>query len=323
MSKYFCTLFDSNYLFKGAVMLRTLFANCRDAHVFVLCMDDQCRRIISALGFPGVTCISLHEIEDEKLLAAKRDRNVAEYCWTLSPCLPAWVMDRHPEVDMLTYVDADLMFYSPVQPLFDEIGRASIAIIEHRFTPRLKHLETNGRYCVEWVSFRRDEDGLACLRRWRDQCIEWCYARLEDGRMGDQKYLDEWPGRYSSVHVLAHPGAGLAPWNYPGYKIEKSDGGDIVVDGAPLIFYHFHQFQLLNDGGFDRLSAYYTREMAVPEEIYGRYENRLREVVAEVRGVVPGFSSGMKSTSYIKSRRWAHRFLPRHIKEILKRVVRY
>lgn len=116
ISRYFCTLFDSNYLFKGVVMLRTLRQHCTGAQVFVLCMDEPCRRMLEQLGLPGVTCISLPEIESAELLAAKKDRNIAEYCWTLSASLPAWVMDRRPEVDLLTYVDADLMFYSSVEP---------------------------------------------------------------------------------------------------------------------------------------------------------------------------------------------------------------
>lgn len=323
ISRHFCTLFDSNYLFKGVVMLRTLRQNCPGAHVFVLCMDEPCRGMLEQLGLPGVTCISLPEIESVELLAAKKDRNIAEYCWTLSASLPAWVMDRYPEVDLLTYVDADLMFYSSVEPLFDEIGASSIAIIEHRFTPRLKYLEENGRFCVEWVTFRRDPEGLACLDRWRKQCIAWCYARLEDGRMGDQKYLDEWPARYSSTCVLQHPGAGLAPWNYPNYKIGSAGDGQVLVDGQPLIFYHFHQFQLLDDGGFDRLSSFYTADMAPPEEVYHLYEQSLRNVVSEIQLLVPGFTRGMKSTAYIRSRRWAHRFLPRRLKEFLKRIVKY
>jgi len=69
--------------------------------------------------------------------------------------------------------------------LFDEIGDSSIAIIEHRFSPRLKDREVNGRFCVEWNGFRRDDQGLDCLSRWRAQCIEWCYYRLEDGKMGE------------------------------------------------------------------------------------------------------------------------------------------
>jgi hypothetical protein len=323
IKRYFCTLFDTNYLLKGVVMLRTLRQNCAGSHVYVLCMDEPCRRMLEQLGLPGLTCISLPEVENTELLAAKKSRNIAEYCWTLSSSLTAWVMDRYQDVDLITYLDADLMFYSSVEPLFEEIGNSSIAIIEHRFTPRLKNLEENGRFCVEWVTFRRDIEGQACLRRWRDQCVEWCYARLDGGRMGDQKYLDEWPTGYSSTHVLQHLGAGLAPWNYPNYGIRNDEDGQIVVDGVPLIFYHFHQFQLLDDGSFDRVSAFYTKETGPPEEIYRLYEEQINKAVFDVRLLVPGFSGGMRSTAYISSRRWAHRFLPRRLKELLKRVVRY
>lgn len=322
-TRFFCTLFDSNYLFKGVVMLRSLFEHCPEAHVYVLCMDEHTRSIITALGFPAVTCISLAEIESDDLLAVKKGRNIAEYCWTLSPCLPSWVMEHKPEVQFLTYIDADLMFYSSVLPLFEEIGSASIAMIEHRFTPDLQYLEAKGRFCVEWVSFRRDEEGMFCLRRWRDQCLEWCYDRLEDGRMGDQKYLDEWPMRYSSTHILQHAGAGLAPWNYPQYRFSTKPDGSISVDGAPLIFYHFHQFQLLNDDSFYRLSSFYTAEEREPEAIYRMYEIKLKEAISDVRKLVPNFSCGMKSASHVKSRRWAQRFLPRRVKEVLKRIVRY
>lgn len=215
-----------------------------------------------------------------------------------------------------------LLFYSPVQPLFDEIGDASISIIEHRFTPRLQHLEVNGRFCVEWVSLRRDEEGMACLARWREQCVEWCYYRLEDARMGDQKYLDAWPARYPSTHILQHPGAGIAPWNYAQYSFERLADGALSVDGAPLIFYHFHQFQLLNNDKFDRLSAFYTSECVEPSDVYGADEVSLKAAVVETRRVKPGFCAGTKPAAEVASRRLAHRFVPRPVKEILRRMLR-
>jgi hypothetical protein len=321
--RYFCTLFDSNYLFKGVVMLHSLHQNCAGAEVYVLCMDEPCRQILEGLGLPGVKCISLPEIETAELLTVKKDRNMAEYCWTLSASFTAWVLGEFPDVDLLTYLDADLMFFSPVDVLFEEIGGASIAIIEHRFTSRLKYLEENGRFCVEWVSFRRDAEGLACLHKWRNQCIEWCYARLEDGRMGDQKYLDNWPMDYTSVHVIEHSGAGVAPWNYPNYSYLQDNLGRVTADGLPLIFYHFHQFHILHNGRFSRVSDFYLEGKDFPDVIYDQYESALKSVINDVRQISPGFSHGMKSESYVGSRRWVQRFLPRHLKEFLKRIVRY
>jgi hypothetical protein len=321
--RYFCTLFDNGYLLKGVAMMRSLVRFCPGAKVFVLCMDAQTQYILERLDLPFVTCIPLADVEDEALLKAKADRGVAEYCWTLSPCLPWYVMQQYPEIDFITYVDADLLFYSQVQPLFDEIGEASIAIIEHRFTERLKDREVNGRFCVEWVSFRRDEQGMACLARWREQCIAWCYYRLEDGKMGDQKYLDEWPDRYASCHILQHAGAGIAPWNYAQYRFYHDETGNITVKGDPLLFYHFHQFQLLENGGFDRLSTFYTSECAEPESVYEVYEADLKARLAEVRTVVPDFNGGLKPASSVRGRRFIQQFVPMWAKEIARRFLRY
>ena len=69
-------------------MLRSLKHYCHDAHIHVLCMDDQTRTILEEIGLSGVTCISLAQVEDDALLAVKPKRTRAEYCWTLSPCLP-------------------------------------------------------------------------------------------------------------------------------------------------------------------------------------------------------------------------------------------
>jgi hypothetical protein len=317
----FCTLFDSGYLIKGVAMLKSLARFCPGARVYVLCMDARAQEILEALALPGVVCIPLADIEDAALLEAKKDRSIAEYCWTLTPCLPWHVLRHNPDIDFITYVDADLLFYSTPQPLFDEIGDSSIVIIEHRFTPSLKkELEVNGRFCVEWVGFRRNEEGMACLSRWREQCIEWCHDRLEDLRFGDQKYLDEWPDRYRSCHILQHVGAGVAPWNYAQYAFGEDSAGHITVQGAPLIFYHFHQFKLLDNGGFDRLSAIYASVCPEPALVYELYESTLVSALAEVREIVPGFSSGLKPAPRVATG-WARWFAPRVVKDFLNRVI--
>ncbi|WP_245441455.1 hypothetical protein [Rhizobium vallis] len=304
-------------------MIDSLMRQSPGSHVFVLCMDRQTKEIVNRLDIAGVTCISLAEVETEELLQAKKTRGVAEYCWTLSPALPWHIFQNHPEIDLLTYLDSDLLFYSPTQPIFDEIRDSSIAIIEHRFAPRLRNREVNGRFCVEWVTFRRSEEGMACLSRWRDQCIEWCYYRLEDGKMGDQKYLDEWPDRYKNCHIIEHPGAGVAPWNYEKHAFSVDATGAIIVDASPLIFYHFHQFQLLDNGGFDRLSTFYTSICPEPNEVYLAYESALMQTLERVRKITPGFSGGLRSSRHVTRRRWAQQYLPFALKELLRRFLRY
>lgn len=319
--RHFCTLFDQNYLLKGLVMLNSLYRQCPSARVFVLCMDDETHTILGELGLPGVALLYLAEVEDDQLLAVKPGRGVAEYCWTLASCLTWHVFQSRPEVTNLTYLDADLMFFSPVEPLFAEIGDASIAIIEHRFYPRYADSIVNGRFCVEWVGFRRDAQGLACLKRWREQCIEWCFNRLEAGRMGDQKYLDEWPERFTSVCILQHPGAGVAPWNYANYEITRGAEG-IMVDGAPLIFYHFHQLQILAANRYYYMSDMYSSVKAPPPEIYAAYEDELRAALSVIRQRRPGFRRGIQPLLPHLAIRAFQNCLPPGVKRFLKSVLR-
>jgi hypothetical protein len=318
--RHFCTLFDSNYLLKGVVMLDTLSRHCPEATVHVLCMDETTHGLLNALQLRGVVLLRLVDVEDEELLRIKPGRSIAEYCWTLSAALCWHLITTCPEIETLTYLDADLMFFSNIEPLFDEIEDASIAIIEHRFMPRLSHLEAYGRFNVEWVSFRRNEIGLRCLKTWRDQCIEWCFARLEDGRLGDQKYLDAWPEAYpDALHILQHKGAGVAPWNFTNYYYSSQED-EIMVDDVKLIFYHFHQFQILSGGRYDYMSSNYSGGSTIPSQIYERYISELCATLNLIRKLEPGFNAGIRPATAVLARRIVQKYLPTGLKNTLRRL---
>ena len=112
----------------------------------------------------------------------------------------------------------------------------------------------------------------ACLHWWREQCIEWCYDRVEDGRFADQRYLDTWPDRFPGVVVLRHKGANLAPWNVSNYKV-REDRGRVWVDEQPLIFFHFHGLKKVNTWLYGHNLAVYgvKRSRTVLRSIYAPY----------------------------------------------------
>ena len=319
--RVYCTLFDSNYLIKGAVMIDSLQEWAPGAVIYVLCMDPRTCDLLAELNLPGVRSLRLQDVEDDDLLRVKQGRSAAEYCWTLSAALCAFVMHACPDADMVTYLDADLMFFSSVSPLFAEMAGASVSIIEHRYSAELAPLAANGRFNVQWVGFRRDAIGLECLARWRAQCIEWCHAWLEDGRFGDQKYLEEWPERYGTrVHIIAHPGAGVAPWNLAGAFVTQESDGIIRVDGVPLIFYHFHQLHLMANGTIDPMPQRYRQFASPPAVIYTPYTIALTEMLKRIRKLDPGFSGGIRSPRLLFARRLVRRIAPARVKAFLRQI---
>ena len=228
------------------MLYRSLSQVCDSFRLWVFCMDDRTAAALRAFELPHAEIVTLDALEgfDAALLGVKPDRNPVEYCWTATPAVCLYAFAADPEIEQITYLDADVRFYSDPAPLFAEIGDAAIAIVPHRYAPDHVHAEAvNGTYNVEWVTFKRDSAGLEALNWWHGKCIEWCYQRVEDGKMGDQKYLDDWPERFDRAHVVQHPGAGLAPWNVSAHQL-SDEGGVPQVDGRPLIFYHYHSLRL-------------------------------------------------------------------------------
>ena len=116
------------------------------------------------------------------------------------------------------------------------------------------------------------------MNKWRLQCLDWCYARYEDGKFGDQKYLDVWPENYEGVHVLNNLGGGVAPWNIQQYKIFKKEDTLYLTklskqESVKLVFFHF-QYVKLHSSGIIDIGWHYIKKSAV-KLIYEPYINKI------------------------------------------------
>jgi hypothetical protein len=277
---HFCTYFDRNYLLRGLTMYRSLKDSGFEFVLHALALDTETFTCIRSLDLDDLRPIALEEIEEANpdLIQKKTSRSRIEYYFTLSPFLPLHVLDRYPNVNVITYVDADLYFYESPAPIYQELDGRSILICEHRYAAHLKKNEKYGRFNVQFQVFRRDSSGIACLQRWRAQCLNWCYDRAEDGKYADQAYLDEWPSLYGdSLAVLQHPGAGVAPWNWSSAPLALNDD-KVTVDGKPLIFYHFHGVKIFNRHLISNgLADWGIMPYGLTRWFYARYVRRIRE----------------------------------------------
>jgi hypothetical protein len=293
----FCTLFDSNFLARGLAMYNSLVATHDNFILYIVCFDTLALKLLKKLQLPNLIPISLAEFETEELLAVKSTRSSGEYCWTCTSHVIRYILERF-RLSELTYLDADLYFFNKPSILLDEFHKSngSVLITEHRYTPEYDQTITSGIYCVQFMTFKADEQGLKVLQWWQDRCMEWCYARVEDGKFGDQKYLDHWPEMFEGIHVLQYLGGGVAPWNVQQYTIDEGP----KVNRVPVVFYHFHGLQWFNNNRF--IFSSYTLSPDINKYIYEPYVHCLKSQLSRVKKIDRSFNKG---TITIPSKVWS------------------
>jgi hypothetical protein len=242
---YFCSITDAKYVAQVIVMHRSLREVLPGARHEVLCVEPRACRALQEIDLPGLLPVAIEELEerDPELRAVRSGRSLHEYCQTAKPAFCLDMLRRHPDAAWVTYVDADSMFFGDPLPLFEELDGSSIGIIEHRHAPRFASRDRWGSpYCPSWVSFAGDARAAEVADWWRARCLEWCFHRVEGDRHSDQGYLRDWPERFAGVHVLKHPGIGPAPWTQNDGL--RRSGGQVTIDGAPLILFHYQSLRV-------------------------------------------------------------------------------
>ena len=297
----YCTYFDRNFLLKGLALHASLVKHDPEAKLWILAFDKYTEEILRKMKLKGVTVIPCREFEDRELLAVKGTRSRVEYIWTCTPSLPLYVFKRLPKMGYVCYLDADLFFYSSSIDAVSEIEDKSIMAVPHRFPKGLEgKVRDAGYFNVSFNVFKNDRVGIECLKRWRKQCLDWCYWKYEDGKLGDQMYLDEWPDLYKESLVISNNvGVDTAPWNVSQYQVTRKNG-NVFIDDTRLTCYHFHQFQILGSDSFSRVLGY-TLSRDVIEYIYKPYERELIKQYQILREYDPKFNIGKPENDEYKT----------------------
>lgn len=303
MMEHYVTLFNYNFLPQGLALYLSMDRHIKEYLLWILCVDDQTYDILSSLALSNIKLLKLSDLETEELVAIKDSRSIGEYCWTLTPYAPRFVFEAEESVARVTYIDADLWFRKSPKIIFEEFTESGKAVLitDHAYAAECDYSATAGQYCVQFLTFVRG--GGECVRKWwQDRCIEWCFSRFEDGKFGDQKYLDDWPERFEShVHVLQNKELALAPWNATRFPFGNA------------VFYHFHGLRLISDKSVE--VGNYSLPKTLVENVYRPYFQDLRNSLEILQKSGYLFHKQARSTSIA---RLCYRCLKNTIKKLMR-----
>lgn len=286
--EHFVTLFDSLFLPQGLALHASMQRHIKHYTLWVLCVDDEVHQVLQTFALPNVRLLQLSQLETTDLLRVKAERTKGEYCWTLTPFAPRFVFEADAKINRVTYIDADLWFRKDPVAIFKELEASgkSVLITDHGYAPEYDQSATSGQFCVQFIVFKR-QDGDVVRRWWEERCIEWCYARAEGGKFGDQKYLEKWPDIFADqVHVLQNSEWALAPWNVTRFPYGNS------------VFFHFHGLRIVDKKNIN-LGAY-SLPKVVLQFIYSPYLDDIKTAIKCLVECGITIKSQAKSTSWFK-----------------------
>lgn len=284
----FCIMTTANYLTKALVMYDSLLKECKNGFtLFYFTFDEITYEYLQKLNYDNIIAVPLYELEKcyPELESTKSNRDLAEYFFTCTPHIIDYVLKQH-NTNHVTYLDADLFFYQDPRILIDELQEKSVLITKHNYYPPVEN-HPSGKFCVQFIPIKNDLTGNKVVTWWKRKCIEWCYLREEDGKFGDQGYLNEWPKLFDNIVIMKNRGGGVAQWNYNAYKFYKENNklkafNSVINKDVDVIFYHFQALGIFSN----KVMTFnvFRTDKNVFENIYIDYIEKLSKKEEELLG---------------------------------------
>ncbi len=287
-NNHFCTIIDKSYLLKVLALYNSLSNHMYTFHLWICCIDDITFNLLTQIGLKDTTLIPVHDIEDEKVKAVKPNRKLNEYCWSLKPVYILYLFENHHKINSIIYLDGDLFFFSNPKELDRQWGTKSMFVCSQRAANHT--VKRTGMYQAGLIGFKRDQNAMACLKWWRDRCLECCSEQFDDDRWADQKYLDQWPRLFKSVKVIDHLGINAAFWNIR-FQNVHGENHKIYVRNDKLIVFHFSGFEMFTPTEFELCRHRKLKKNHI-KLIYFPYIKAIRDVMQEVKKVNKNFTYG-------------------------------
>jgi hypothetical protein len=191
--------------------------------------------------------------------------------------------------DAVIYLDPDTALLGGLDPIEAWLETDDILLTPHLLDPNDAPLaiEDNdvatlrtGIYNLGFVAVRTSGEGLRFAQWWNDRLLSHCYDDIPNGLFVDQRWCDHVPALFDKVKIIRDPGYNVASWNLSRRKISVEKDGAILVNGAPLRFWHFTKLGEIGDA----MTRRYAGDNFPVYEIWSWYK---REVAQATDAAIP------------------------------------
>lgn len=181
----------------------------------------------------------------------------------------------------LLYLDSDIFVYGELTALLGTLEDHDLVLMPHLTRPKSliapdqweMDLLDAGVFNGGFIGVRRSETGLSMLEWWRQRMEKWCIPL----HLYDQKWLNGVPALFQGVQIERRTQYNAAPWNTGDRQFTEDPQGRVMVDGKPLMFFHFAAVEPNQNAKLSRISRrFMTEEPPLVQRLYRDYVARLQ-----------------------------------------------
>lgn len=267
------TSVTANYIPKA----RVLAASCKKHNpdsVFILILSDALPDWVRPAEEPFDHIVQAKDLEIPDFQAWAFQHSVVELCTAVKGRACQYIHE-HFGAQKIMYLDPDIAVFGSLSPLAKLLDTHDILLTPHQLEPEeeeraiidneicsLKH----GVFNLGFLALAMRGDGLRFMDWWAARLARFCHDDIPSGLFTDQRWVDLAPCFFPRLHVLRAPNCNVATWNISRRSFSGSLEQGILVDGQPLIFYHF--------------SGYDSGAYAIMLDVYGKDRPQLLELKA-------------------------------------------
>jgi hypothetical protein len=178
--------------------------------------------------------------------------NVVELSTAVKPFYIDFLYAREQKVDVVIYLDPDILVYGPFTTLLGKLKTYSIVVTPHNCTyddtavniHYEKIMLWAGVYNLGFIATSRSDETAAFLKWWQIRLQDHCFYRPGiAGSFLDQLWIGLAPLYFRGVYVETDPGYNMCYWNHFERRLSLRNGKYLVNDHHELIFFHFSGYK--------------------------------------------------------------------------------
>ena len=245
------TLCSANYLAHAKTLGDSLREHNPDFH-FVIGLVDRLPKELPSGYLDAFEVIPVEEVPMPEFEIMFKKYNIVELNTAVKPFYMEFLYQRNPLVEVVIYLDPDILVCGSFGPLLDKLKQNSIVLTPHLCSYDNsaaniyyeKAVLANGIFNLGFIATSCSEETNIFLNWWQIRLQDHCHYRSGvAGSFFDQLWINLAPIYFRGVHIETNPGYNMCHWNHFERHLSLDNGHYMVNKLHELIFFHFSGYK--------------------------------------------------------------------------------